>query len=201
MKITTIHYSRLVNTGGFENVRIGVDAELSEGETAIGAFEKAKEFVETRLPKSALIANTEAKPIPGKAAVAAEPAKAAPTPVKADDEDLAEPAKPKTRGRPAAAAAKAEPVPAAKAEPAPAGDVPDEKAIAKLRADVAAIQDSHADTTAAYGVTRELLSLYGVKKLSALPAKDRAEFLARLKRDVAALSGASAAEEDDDLFS
>ena len=48
MKATKITYSRLISKGNYENVKIEIELEVSEGEKASSVYDKAKEFVERR---------------------------------------------------------------------------------------------------------------------------------------------------------
>ena len=43
MKITDVHYSLLVNTGNYENEKVGLDAQVEDGETAEQVVEALKE--------------------------------------------------------------------------------------------------------------------------------------------------------------
>ena len=43
MKITDVHYSLLVNTGNYENEKVGLDAQVEEGETVEQVVEALKE--------------------------------------------------------------------------------------------------------------------------------------------------------------
>jgi len=48
MKATKITYSRLISKGNYENVKIEIEMEVSEGEKASSVYDKAKAFVERR---------------------------------------------------------------------------------------------------------------------------------------------------------
>ena len=45
MKAKKIYYKRLFNLGNFSNEEIGIELEIEEGEKAIEALQKAKQFV------------------------------------------------------------------------------------------------------------------------------------------------------------
>ncbi len=49
MKITSVTYGQLKNTGNFENVRAEVSIELGPDDTPESAWEQAKKWVETQL--------------------------------------------------------------------------------------------------------------------------------------------------------
>lgn len=48
MKAKLITYSRLVNTGNYNNSKIEIQLEVEEGETAYDVFNAAKKFVDQR---------------------------------------------------------------------------------------------------------------------------------------------------------
>lgn len=48
MKATKVCYSRLVSKPNFENVKIGIDIEVGEGESAAAAYTLAKDWVDRR---------------------------------------------------------------------------------------------------------------------------------------------------------
>lgn len=43
MKITVVHYSALVNTGNYENEKVGLDAQLEDGENVAQVVEALKD--------------------------------------------------------------------------------------------------------------------------------------------------------------
>ena len=49
MKIQTIHYERLLGLPNYSNLKIGVVAQVEEGETPDEAFEKARIFVHAKI--------------------------------------------------------------------------------------------------------------------------------------------------------
>lgn len=49
MKATRIIYSRLISKGNYENAKIEIELKVEENEKASDVFERAKEFVETRI--------------------------------------------------------------------------------------------------------------------------------------------------------
>ena len=52
MKITAVHFSALVNTGNYENEKVGLDARLEEGETVEQVVEALKDQVFALLDRS-----------------------------------------------------------------------------------------------------------------------------------------------------
>lgn len=46
MRPTKVLMQRTINTGNYENVRLGVELELDEGETAAAALERARAFID-----------------------------------------------------------------------------------------------------------------------------------------------------------
>lgn len=46
MKITKLYYQRTINTGAYENIKLGVEADINEGEPAMQAMDSLKQFVD-----------------------------------------------------------------------------------------------------------------------------------------------------------
>jgi hypothetical protein len=55
MKIISIHYSALVNTGNYENEKIGLDAALEDGDTVESVIEALKDRAFASLHRSDLL--------------------------------------------------------------------------------------------------------------------------------------------------
>jgi hypothetical protein len=51
MRVTQVQYSRLKNLGDYDHEKIGVEVEISEGETAAEALTRAKRFVDAELDR------------------------------------------------------------------------------------------------------------------------------------------------------
>ena len=51
MKVSSIRFERLTNLGNFENEKIGIEVLLEDGDTAKGALERARLFVEAHSAK------------------------------------------------------------------------------------------------------------------------------------------------------
>lgn len=51
MKTKSITYSKLVNTGNFSNIKLGIKIELEDGDKEIDAMKRAKAFVQHELDK------------------------------------------------------------------------------------------------------------------------------------------------------
>lgn len=49
MRATKVSYSRLISKGNYENAKIEIELELSEGEKASEVFNLAKEWVNNRI--------------------------------------------------------------------------------------------------------------------------------------------------------